>query len=101
MTKAAPSMRQPSSPLPIFRAVPSHPPPAGRLKGPEYVAATTQVYRRAVDAAWAALTASDASASGEHAAADAPSAAAAAAAGRVQLSDDEWRELQQVWRDGW
>ena len=27
----------------------------GRLKGPEYVALTTQVYRRAVDAAWDAL----------------------------------------------
>ncbi|KAL4437803.1 hypothetical protein ABPG77_005715 [Micractinium sp. CCAP 211/92] len=72
----------------------------GRLKGPEYVAATTQVYRRAVDAAWAALTANDASASGEHAAADARSAAAAATAGRVQLSDDEWRELQQVFARG-
>ena len=29
----------------------------GRLKGPEYVALTTRVYRDAVDAAWAALAA--------------------------------------------
>lgn len=27
----------------------------GRLKGPEYVALTTQVYRKAVDTAWEAL----------------------------------------------
>ena len=31
----------------------------GRLKGPEYVALTTRVYRDAVDAAWAALAAED------------------------------------------
>ena len=31
----------------------------GRLKGPEYVALTTRVYRDAVDAAWAALAAGD------------------------------------------
>ncbi|KAL4419681.1 hypothetical protein ABPG75_006779 [Micractinium tetrahymenae] len=78
----------------------------GRLKGPEYVAATTQVYRRAVDAAWAALTSGSEAGSAAEGAGGAPDAAAPAAtaaaaeAGRVQLSDAEWQELQQVFARG-
>lgn len=69
----------------------------GRLKGPEYVAATTQLYRRAVDAAWQALTADGRAA---EAGADPASVAQAAEAGRVQLAGSEWRELQQVFARG-
>ena len=36
----------------------------GRLKGPEYVALTTRIYRDAVDAAWTAMLAEDAAAPG-------------------------------------
>ena len=50
------------------------------------MAITTQVYRKAVDAAWEALTAdrSGGSSSGD--------------AGRLVLQDSEWRDLQQVGR---
>lgn len=81
--------------------------PAGRLKGPEYVAACTQVYRRAVDAAWEALTAGSSGGSGvepaeaERGAGDAAAEAAEAAeAGRLRLSEGEWRDLQQVFARG-
>lgn len=73
----------------------------GRLKGPEYVAATVQVYRRAVDAAWAALVESSTSEKASCAQADGQqSATQAAEAGRLQLSDGEWRDLQQVFARG-
>ena len=87
-----------------------HPCPwSGRLKGPDYVAVTTQLYRHAIDAAWGVVTADAAAAAGaatEAAAAGAaelavPGAAAAQAAeaaeaGRLRLSDGEWQDLQQV-----
>mmetsp|Transcript_51493 Transcript_51493/g.164674 ORF Transcript_51493/g.164674 Transcript_51493/m.164674 type:complete len:1020 (+) Transcript_51493:230-3289(+) len=57
----------------------------GRLKGPEYVALTTQVYRRAVDAAWEELT-------GEK--------AASVRGGAGLLSPEERRELELVFARG-
>jgi collagenase-like PrtC family protease len=78
----------------------------GRLKGPEYVALTTRVYRDAVDAAWAALPAAPAARSApaqpggrrDDAGGAAPleeggRAAAAGPPGAQQLAD-----LQQVGR---
>jgi collagenase-like PrtC family protease len=65
----------------------------GRLKGPEYVAATVQVYRRAVDAAWQALTAQAGGGAGA-------SAGEAAERGRLRLSEGEWRDLRQVFARG-
>ncbi len=84
------------------------------------MAATTTVYRRAVDAAWEVLTspegASSSSSGGsgshdatsgsgtaqdtEQVAVAAAAAAAAAEEGRLRLSDGEWRELQQVFARG-
>lgn len=52
----------------------------GRLKGPEYVALTTQLYRRAVDTAWAGLLEGR------------PTAPA--------LGEQEWLDLQQVFARG-
>lgn len=72
----------------------------GRLKGPEYVAATTSVYRRAVDAAWQALTGSSGGGGTDAVPAAAAAAAAAAEAGRLRLSGGEWAELQQVFAGG-
>lgn len=82
---------------------------AGRLKGPEYVSLTTQVYRHAIDAAWEALhggtgAADTASASGveaqQTAAGGLSRAEVAAAAERakaaVLLTDAQRRELEQV-----
>ncbi|GAB4816072.1 hypothetical protein N2152v2_003118 [Parachlorella kessleri] len=92
----------------------------GRLKGPEYVALTTAVYRRAVDAAWETLQSSQGA--GADSATSAPKSAAAAAgsghraagteeaaagglaaegeAGRLQLSREEWQDLRQVFARG-
>lgn len=74
------------------------------------MAATTTVYRRAVDAAWEALTGADGARSssssssnaGQDAQQDAAAALAAAAAeqGRLRLNDGEWRDLQQVFARG-
>ncbi|GLI60382.1 hypothetical protein VaNZ11_002388 [Volvox africanus] len=82
----------------------------GRLKGPEYVALTTQVYRKAVDAAWDALAAAPAldrngadGVEGEEAAAAAAAAAATAAdaASRaVMLTERELWDLEQVFARG-
>ncbi|GIL60544.1 hypothetical protein Vafri_15096 [Volvox africanus] len=80
----------------------------GRLKGPEYVALTTQVYRKAVDAAWDALAAATASdgngADGvEEEAAGAAAAAAAAAdaaSHAVMLTERERWDLEQVFARG-
>ncbi|GIL91502.1 hypothetical protein Vretifemale_19091 [Volvox reticuliferus] len=67
----------------------------GRLKGPEYVALTTGVYRKAVDAAWDALTAAPApGSSGEE------EAAAHAAARAVVLTERERWDLEQVFARG-
>lgn len=54
----------------------------GRLKGPEYVALTTQVYRAAVDRAWAAVS------SGQ------PSSSA------TRAQDNQLQALQQVFSRG-
>ena len=76
------------------------------------MAATTTVYRRAVDAAWEALTGADgassssssssSSSAGQDAQQDAAASLAAAAAeeGRLRLNDGEWRDLQQVFARG-
>ena len=76
------------------------------------MAATTAVYRRAVDAAWEALTSADgassssfsSSSSGQDAQQDAAAAGGtaseAAEAGRLRLSDGDWRDLQQVFARG-
>lgn len=58
----------------------------GRLKGPEYVALTTRIYRDAVDAAWTAMLAEDAAAPGD-------SAQPASGSG---LSSQQLMDLQQV-----
>ena len=91
----------------------------GRLKGPEYVALTTRIYRDAVDAAWAALAAEDGlsgkpgrlaqqqeilvAARNEQGGAEpaaqengAAAAAAAAAAAPPALSQQRLAELQQA-----
>eukprot|EP00887_Chlorella_sp_A99_P000141 scaffold16.g141.t1 len=73
----------------------------GRLKGPEYVALTTQVYRRAVDAAWSALSprADDAASSSSGDAGG--SSGGAGSGGRQQvLSASERRDLAQVFARG-
>ncbi|GLC64650.1 Peptidase U32 [Pleodorina starrii] len=84
----------------------------GRLKGPEYVALTTQVYRRAVDAAWEELTAPHTrtrTAAGARAAeteADVGGGssgggdAAAAAARAVALTEQQRWDLEQVFARG-
>jgi hypothetical protein len=93
---------------------------AGRLKGPEYVALTTSVYRRAVDAAWDALQAGSTGGGAAAAAvaaatastlsgpaqqqeggvaagsAAAPAAAAGAPDGRLKLSPEDWMDLRQA-----
>lgn len=63
---------------------------------------TTAVYRRAVDAAWQALTASSSSGGGGDArfAADKEAAAELANAGRLRLSGGDWQDLQQVFARG-
>lgn len=53
----------------------------GRLKGPEYVAMTTRVYRQAVDAAWEAVQADELEKAQQ----------------AVQLTEQQRRELEQVW----
>ena len=68
---------------------------AGRLKGPDYVAVTTQVYRKAVDAAWEALTADSSSGDGSS---SSSSSRSSEDVGRLMLKDSEWRDLQQVGR---
>lgn len=60
------------------------------------MAATTAIYRRAVDAAWEALTAGSSSAAGDAQ----EDAAAVAEAGRLRLQAAEWRDLQQVFARG-
>jgi hypothetical protein len=65
---------------------------AGRLKGPDYVAVTTQVYRKAVDTAWEALIANSTSGDGSS------SSRSTEDVGRLMLKDSEWRDLQQVGR---
>ncbi|KAG2432764.1 hypothetical protein HYH02_012897 [Chlamydomonas schloesseri] len=93
----------------------------GRLKGPEYVALTTQMYRRAVDAAWAHLTgeglpteeeeeeeaaggpaaaAAAAAAGGAAAAAAAASDPQAAARAAVALTEQQRWDLEQVFARG-
>jgi collagenase-like PrtC family protease len=64
----------------------------GRLKGPEYVALTTQLYRQAVDAAWEGLQAQQGQGQQQHAGRGGGSAGA----GGFELSQDmRWR-LEQV-----
>jgi hypothetical protein len=70
---------------------------AGRLKGPDYVAVTTQVYRKAVDAAWEALTADSSSGDGSSSSSSS-SSRSSEDVGRLMLKDSEWRDLQQVGR---
>ena len=70
---------------------------AGRLKGPDYVAVTTQVYRKAVDAAWEALTADSSSGDGSS---SSSSSRSSEDVGRLMLKDSEWRDLQQVGPSG-
>uniref|UniRef100_A0A7S3VPB8 Peptidase U32 collagenase domain-containing protein n=1 Tax=Dunaliella tertiolecta TaxID=3047 RepID=A0A7S3VPB8_DUNTE len=76
----------------------------GRLKGPEYVALTTQVYRRAVDAAWAALTDGDDGSSSSRRSTPATTTSSsvpddgslAAAKASVALTQQEQWDLEQV-----
>ncbi|KAG2496534.1 hypothetical protein HYH03_005358 [Edaphochlamys debaryana] len=78
----------------------------GRLKGPEYVSLTTQMYRKAVDAAWEAMcaeaAAEDAAAAAAGAAAGAGPRAttAAAAAAAVALTEQQRWDLEQVFARG-
>jgi putative protease len=88
----------------------------GRLKGPEYVAATVAAYRKAVDTTWDAMEAADAAggggdsgaaaAGGDDAASSsatssgASTAAAAVAPPEYELDAAGWRELAQVFARG-
>ncbi|GFR48190.1 hypothetical protein Agub_g10043 [Astrephomene gubernaculifera] len=76
----------------------------GRLKGPEYVALTTQVYRRAVDAAWDALAAAGGAAglADSRNGGDGEAAAAAAAEAAVKgiISKQQRWDLEQVFARG-
>jgi putative protease len=86
----------------------------GRLKGPEYVAATVAAYRKAVDVTWAAMEAADAAAAAAAAVAagggddavsssatsSSASTAAAAALPDYKLDAAGWRELAQVFARG-
>ena len=61
------------------------------------MAATTAVYRRAVDAAWEALTAGS---GGSSSPAGEAAQREAAEAGRLRLSGGEWSDLRQVFARG-
>jgi collagenase-like PrtC family protease len=68
----------------------------GRLKGPEYVAATTSAYRKAVDDAWEALSAAERDASSGVVSAS----IAAAVASAPPPSEGVLRDLAQVFARG-
>lgn len=62
---------------------------------------TTAVYRRAVDAAWEAMTPTAAASPPTTAALAAPAGTAGPAGeGRLQLSEEEWRDLRTVFARG-
>lgn len=70
-------------------------------QGPEYVAVTTSLYRRAVDAAWAARTEPAGASQQDSALSPSPSAGASALdRGRIALTQQERWDLQQVFSRG-
>lgn len=80
--------------------------PPAFAQGPEYVAVTTSLYRRAVDAAWAALQEQEGQGQqGRDAAGPGPSSSSAERAsaldrGRISLTQQERWDLQQVFARG-